>query len=92
MTIRTKTVTVCHNAPGGAGYVQVPVELSMSVTIQRGALPVVVRGYGLNEARFASLEAVYNTFCGFLAPIRLDYGGSDEIAACLESLGFTPPR
>lgn len=47
----------------------------MSVTIQQGSHPVSVQGYGINEARFETLMDVHNTFCRFMAPIKLNNGG-----------------
>lgn len=92
MAYRTKTVMLCNKDPDGPGYINTRVELSMSVSVQQGSSPIVVRGYGINEARFATLQEVHDTFCRFLAPIRLDHDGCNEIAACLEELGFERPR
>lgn len=92
MAHRSKTVMMCNKNGNGEGYAERLVILTMSVTIDQGRLPVLIRGYGLNEARFASLQEVYNTFCCFMAPIRLDYEGCEEILKCLEELGFERPR
>lgn len=92
MASRVKNVMVCHKDATGEGYLERMVTLTMSVTIDAGGLPVVVKGYGINEARFSTLQEVYDTFCCFMAPITLDYGGCEEIAVCLEELGFERPR
>lgn len=91
MAYRTKTVRLCNKSAEGPGYVETLVELTMSVSIQQGTHPVVVQGYGINEARFETLLDVHNTFCRFMAPIRLDYEGCKEIEWCLTQLGFERP-
>ncbi len=54
--------------------------------------PIEVKGFGLNEARFDSLEQVYEFFGGgSLARIRLDYDGNKLVIECIEELGFVRP-
>lgn len=66
--------------------------LEMSVCIHdTGKLPVVVSGYGINQARFPDLQTVWDTFCvQGLSPIWLDNYGCDRIRDCIIELGFTP--
>lgn len=47
-----------------------------------------IKGFGLNEARFETLQAIHDTFCAFMAPIQLDYGGNALIQECLADLGY----
>lgn len=90
MAYRRKNINITEALPEG-GYANLDVLRTMSVSVEKGLLPVVVRGYGINEARFATLEDVYKTFCCFGAPIRLDDGGCDVIMSLLEELGFERP-
>lgn len=71
---------------------EVYMTLKMTVSVQRGMRPIVVQGYGINEGRFKDFAEVYNTFCGFLAPIKLDYLGCEAIEGCLYDLGYTPEK
>lgn len=88
---RRKQFFTCLRTPEGT-YIEPRIERIMSVKILNIAhWPIEVSGFGLNEARFASLDEVYETFGGgSLAKIRLDDNANDLILECIEELGHVP--
>lgn len=68
------------------------VQKEISVSIGKGFLPIVIRGFGINEARFRNMEEVYQTFCHPMSTFRLDYDGCSLILRCLVELGYIEKR
>lgn len=87
---RTIRLHLAERSAETGQIIEVHVQRTLWVSIEEGgAKPVVIRGFGFNEARFASLEEVYGLFCHpICAAIRLDYNVCDLILQCIEELGF----
>lgn len=57
-----------------------------------GRLRYVVKGFGINEAYFASLDEIYALFGSSCPKIQLDYNGNRHLMAILDEMGFEQPR
>jgi hypothetical protein len=90
MASRTATVRMCLRQPDGT-YVEPLVVRTISVSEVDCPLRYVVRGFGINEAGFESLDAIYALFGGTIPRIQLDYGGNKLLMECLEEMGFVRP-
>lgn len=53
--------------------------------------PWCIKGCGLNEAYFKSLEEIYELFGGKWPPITLDHQCNELVLGCLQDLNFRPP-
>lgn len=88
-----KQIMLAYEDPGG-NIREVPAIASVTIEVQgkEGDRTFHLSGCGINRSWFESLSEIYETLCSPLPPIRLDSPGKELIMACLEELGFSPPK